>query len=113
MHRCYSRRVMHLVRLGASFSGLCPPVSGVPLFVDHACARRSATMAARTASSGDRILPQVQNGIEPPFVTSLYRARPRIGSGGLGIALQVEDVDGAPPDSLALERLFDRHGFDH
>src|SRR5690349_20943063 len=59
---------------------------------------------------------QMQHGIEPPLVASLYRARPRIGSGGLGMPLQVEDVDDTLPHGLALERLFDgltrhQHGF--
>jgi hypothetical protein len=38
----------------------------------------------------------VQHGVEPPPVAAFDRAGPGIGSGGLGMALQIEDVDDAP-----------------
>ena len=51
-------------------------------------------------------------GIEPAFVAALDRAEPRIGSGDLGMALQVKDVHDTLPHGFALENLFDGQRID-
>ena len=49
----------------------------------------------------------MQDGIEPPPIAALHRRRPRISSRSLGIAFQIENMDDAFPDQLALKNLFD------
>lgn len=49
--------------------------------------------------------PHLQYSKEPPFVASLDRRRPGIGTRGLRMAREVEDVDGAFPYCFAFEHL--------
>jgi hypothetical protein len=55
---------------------------------------------------------QMQHGIETTLVAAFDGRGPGIGSGGLGMALQVEDMDGAIPNNLAAPNLYDGHSFD-
>jgi hypothetical protein len=54
----------------------------------------------------------MQHCIEPAFVASVHRRRPRIGHSSAGMVVQIENMNGAFLDCLALEDLFDRLGTD-
>ena len=49
----------------------------------------------------------VQHGKEAPLGATLDSQRPSVGTGSLGVILQVKDMDNAFPNRLALKRLFD------
>lgn len=70
-------------------------------------AGRSATIAARTPSSGERMR---QSAARRRTVVYCYlrQATTTLSLGGPRMALQIEDVNHAYPDGLAVEYLIDR-----
>jgi hypothetical protein len=54
---------------------------------------------------------KVQHSYVPIFVRIGF-VRPSVNTVGLGMVVQVEDLDNPVPDCLAVPRLFNRHAFD-